>query len=154
MNDLAASLQQLQGDTLPGLLGLEWLHAEQGRIEGRLNVEPRHLAPNGYLHAASVVALADSACGFGAMASLPEGASGFTTVELKANFVGTARDGSVTCEARLIHGGRTTQLWDAEVRNDTTGKTIALFRCTQILLYPSTDTSDAGGDDAQAIPHE
>lgn len=154
MNDLAASFQQLQGDTLPGLLGLDWLHAEQGRIEGRLSVEPHHLAPNGFLHAASVVALADSACGFGAMASLPEGASGFTTVELKANFIGTARDGSVTCEARLIHGGRTTQLWDAEVRHDTTGKTIALFRCTQILLYPSTNASDAGGADAQAVPHE
>lgn len=149
MNDLAASYQQLQGGTLPGLLGLEWLHAEQGRIEGRLNVEAHHLAPNGFLHAASVVALADSACGFGAMASLPEGASGFTTVELKANLIGTARDGSVTCEARLIHGGRTTQLWDAEVRNDATGKTIALFRCTQILLYPTT-----GPADVQPAPHD
>lgn len=95
------------------------------------------MAPNGFMHAASVIALADSASGYGCVASLPPGASGFTTIELKSNFLGTARQGeTVTCEARLSHGGRTTQVWDAEVKNETSGKTIALFRCTQMLLYP------------------
>ncbi|HCK84598.1 MAG TPA: competence protein ComA, partial [Hyphomonadaceae bacterium] len=56
--------------------------------------------------------------------------NGFTTIELKANFLGTARDGAVACEARLVHGGRTTQVWDAEAKHEATGKTIALFRCT------------------------
>jgi uncharacterized protein (TIGR00369 family) len=66
--------------------------------------------------------------------SLPEGAAGFTTAELKANFIGTALAGGITCEARLLHGGRTTQVWDAEVKSEAIGKTIAVFRCTQILL--------------------
>jgi uncharacterized protein (TIGR00369 family) len=61
---------------------------------------------------------------------------GFTTAELKANFLGTAREGGVACEARLVHGGRTTQVWDAEVKNEANGKIMALFRCMQILLYP------------------
>jgi 1,4-dihydroxy-2-naphthoyl-CoA hydrolase len=93
------------------------------------------LAPNGYLHAGTVVALADTACGYGCMASLPDGATGFTTVELKTNFLGTAREGSLVCVATRLHGGRTTQVWDAIVRDGE--KTLALFRCTQLLLYGS-----------------
>jgi uncharacterized protein (TIGR00369 family) len=94
------------------------------------------MAPNGFLHAASIVALVDSACGFGAMGAMPEGGTGFTTIELKTNFLGTARDGTVTCDARMIHGGRTTQVWDATAIHAESGKTIALFRCTQMILYP------------------
>ncbi|MCU0647465.1 MAG: PaaI family thioesterase [Gemmatimonadaceae bacterium] len=93
------------------------------------------MAANGYLHAGSVVSLADTCAGFGCIAHLPTGASSFTTVELKTNFLGTARDGLVQCTARLVHGGRTTQVWDATVRHREMGKTIALFRCTQLLLY-------------------
>ena len=81
------------------------------------------------------MALADTACGYGCVMSLPQGTSGFTTAELKADFIGTAREGGVTCDARLLHAGRTTQVWDAEVKEEPTGKTIALFRCTQIVLY-------------------
>lgn len=95
------------------------------------------LAPNGYLHAGTVVALADTACGYGCIASLPDGGRGFTTIELKANFLATARDGVLECVATLLHGGRTTQVWDAVVRRDE--KTIALFRCTQLVLYESGD---------------
>jgi uncharacterized protein (TIGR00369 family) len=99
-----------------------------------LTVHPGLLAANGYLHAASIVALADTACGFGALASLPDGKDGFTTLELKTNFIATAREGDLACTASLVHGGRTTQVWDAEVRMADGGKTVALFRCTQLLL--------------------
>jgi len=102
----------------------------------RLPVREELLAPNGYLHAGTVVALADSACGYGCIASLPAGATGFTTIELKTNFLGTALDGTLFCESRCVHGGRTTQVWDASVTNEA-GKTLALFRCTQLLLYPA-----------------
>jgi uncharacterized protein (TIGR00369 family) len=91
------------------------------------------LAPNGYLHAGAIVALADTACGYGCFAFLPEGGTGFTTIELKTNFLGTAREGTLECEALRVHGGRTTQVWDATVRREA--KTIALFRCTQLILY-------------------
>jgi uncharacterized protein (TIGR00369 family) len=95
------------------------------------------MAPNGFLHAASVIALVDSACGYACVASLPEGATGFTTIELKVNYLGTAKEGDVVAgAARLVHGGRMTQVWDAEATNRTTGKTMALFRCTQMVLYP------------------
>ena len=129
------TLLDKEAGTLTDVLGIEWVEIGPGFARGRFDVRKQHLAPIGYLHAASIVALADTACGFGCLMSLPSGASGFTTVELKANFIGTAREGGVSCQARLVHGGRTTQVWDAEIKNETTDKAIALFRCTQFLLY-------------------
>jgi 1,4-dihydroxy-2-naphthoyl-CoA hydrolase len=110
---------------------------ERGRAEVRLPVRDDLLAPNGYLHAGTVVALADTACGYGCTASLPAGGTGFTTIELKTNFLGTAREGTLECVATLVHAGRTTQVWDATIRSGQ--KTIAVFRCTQLVLYESGD---------------
>lgn len=140
MDDVASLFQTRQRGTLPDLLGLEWIEIRPGFVEGRFEVREHHVAPNGFLHAASVVALADTACGYGCFAFLPEGASGFTTIELKTNFIGTARAGGVRCEAQMVHGGRTTQLWDALVKSEISGKTIAVFRCTQMILYPAPST--------------
>jgi uncharacterized protein (TIGR00369 family) len=122
-------------DRLPGLLGIQIDEVEHGRVRMRLPLRSELLAPNGYLHAGTVVALADSSCGYGCIASLPPEATGFTTIELKTNFLATALDGTLACESKLVHGGRTTQVWDATV-TDEAGKTLALFRCTQLLLYP------------------
>ena len=121
---------------LPGLLGLDITEAGPERVAGRLKVRPDLLAPNGYLHAASVIALVDTLAGYGAMANLPDGAAGFTTIELKSNFLGTARDGVVLGEAVPVHTGRTTQVWDARAWREADGREIALFRCTQMVLYP------------------
>ncbi len=130
-----AELTALGRGRLPGLLGIEVTSAETGRIDAQMQVTPQVLAPNGYLHAASVVALADTACGLGCRLALPSGASGFTTVEQKTSYLGTARSGVVRTVAVLVHGGRRTQVWDAEVFDDA-GKRIALFRCTQLVLWP------------------
>jgi len=133
---MEASSEKAFAESLPGLLGLEFPELKHGYVRGRMAIKPHHMAPNGYLHAASVIALADTACGRGAAIARPEGASGFTTIELKANFLGTANDGVVEVEARLIHGGRLTQVWDAEVRRENEPRPMALFRCTQMILYP------------------
>ena len=88
------------------------------------------------MHAGTVMTLADTAAGYGCVASLPEGADNFTTVELKSNHPGTAREGTIACVATAAHLGRTTQVWDAVVSPRETGRTIALFRCTQMFLHP------------------
>jgi uncharacterized protein (TIGR00369 family) len=135
--DRAAEFNARQKGLLPGELGIEWEEVAAGKTRGRFTVTRRHMAPNGFLHAASVIALVDTACGYACIASLPQGASGFTTIELKANYLGTAREGEVVAgRAWLVHGGRMTQVWDAEAVNETTGKTMALFRCTQMVLWP------------------
>jgi 1,4-dihydroxy-2-naphthoyl-CoA hydrolase len=135
----AADFEAAGRDLLPGLVGIEFDAVESGLVRSRLEVAPKHMAPNGFLHAASVIALADTSCGYGCQVSLPDGATGFTTVELKSNFVGTATAGEViTCRSWLVHGGRSTQVWDAEVAGGS-GKVLALFRCTQMVLYPKPE---------------
>jgi uncharacterized protein (TIGR00369 family) len=63
-------------------------------------------------------------------------------VELKTNFLGSARPGEVVeGEAVPAHIGRTTHVWDVTVTNETTGRTIALQRCTQMVLYPESRDS-------------
>jgi 1,4-dihydroxy-2-naphthoyl-CoA hydrolase len=127
------ALQQAGADLLPGLLGIEFDGADDGLVRARLELRRDHFAPNGYVHAGTVVSLADTACGYGCILNLPDGATGFTTIELKTNFLRSAKEGTITCEARLVHGGRTTQLWDATVR-DAEARTMALFRCSQLIL--------------------
>jgi len=128
------AFQERLAGTLPGWFGLDLQRVEYGLVAARLQVTPEHLAPNGYLHAGTVVTLADSCCGMGCMASMPEDVAGFTTVELKANFLRTATGGGLGCRATLAHAGRTTQVWDAAVEREEDGKPLALFRCTQYLL--------------------
>ncbi len=120
---------------LPGLVGFRATAIDEGRLDAELTVRPELRAPNGYLHAATIIALADTACGYGCLAHLPDGAENFTTIELKTNFLGTARDGTITCAARAVHLGRTTQVWDATVARKDDRTVIALFRCTQMVLY-------------------
>lgn len=118
----------------PELIGVEFLELEHGRVDLRMGVHTGLLAPNGYLHGGAVTALADTACGCGAIVTIADDTAGFATMSLQCNFVGTALSGSVRCEARLAHGGRTTQVWDAIVRREEDQRQIALFRCTQLLL--------------------
>jgi uncharacterized protein (TIGR00369 family) len=132
------SLNERGKGRLPALFGFRVMAVEQGLVVAELDIRPELLAPNGFLHAATVVALADTACGYGCIAHLPEGADNFTTVELKSNFIGTAREGALTCIAKPAHLGRTTQVWDATVTRHADGGTIALFRCTQMILAPRT----------------
>ena len=127
-------------------LGPEVLELGDGVSAMRCEIQERHLASNGYLHAASVVALADTTAGYGCMANLPEGAEGFTTLELKSNHVSTLLTGAMGPAGRLSHGGRTTQVWDVTVSGKETGKTVALFRCTQFLLYPRVERASLVSD--------
>jgi 1,4-dihydroxy-2-naphthoyl-CoA hydrolase len=124
------------GDNLPGWFGIQVTEVAEGRLAMQFPIRQHHLAPNGYLHAASVIALADTAAGYATIAHLPDGATNFTTIELKANFVGTTTDGTLHAEARAVHLGRTTQVWDAVVTHAESGRTLALFRCTQMILWP------------------
>ena len=136
---MTKTLEQLNArnqGTLPGLIGIEFTGVESGQVSSRLPLRRELLAPNGFLHAAVVIAIADTTCGYGTFTDLPKGAQNFTTIELKSNFLGTAREGTIACVATRVHNGRTTQIWDAQVTDEASGKNLALFRCTQLILYP------------------
>ena len=130
------SLNERAVGRLPGLFGLRVTRLDERELAMQMQIQPQMLAPNGFLHAASVIALADTACGFSTIAHLPDGAESFTTIELKCNFLGTATEGLLEAVATGVHLGRTTQVWDATVRETASGKALALFRCTQMVLWP------------------
>ena len=127
-------LHERQKGSLPGLLGVRVTGLEEGALTAELTVRSELLAPNGFLHAATVIGLADTACGYACLAHLPDNARNFTTIELKSNFLGTSTEGTIRAVAEAVHLGRSTQVWDATVTAPD-GKTMALFRCTQIVLY-------------------
>jgi 1,4-dihydroxy-2-naphthoyl-CoA hydrolase len=131
----ASDITRMMEGTLPGHLGVEAVELGENFLKARLPLKPEHFAPNGFVHAGSIITLADTAAGIACMAHLPEGALSFTTLELKANFTGAARSGTLHCEARALHLGKTTQVWDATVHGDG-GQMVASFRCTQLILYP------------------
>jgi len=135
--DLSAADFNRRGEgRLPGHLGIVVEAVAPDEVRMSLPVAPHLLAPNGFLHAGALVTLADTAAGYGCVANLPAGANGFTTIELKSNHLATTLDGHVGCTARPAHVGRTTQVWDATVTHRESGRTLALFRCTQMVLYP------------------
>lgn len=135
--DLSAADFNRRGEgRLPGHLGIVVEAVAPDEVRMSLPVAPHLLAPNGFLHAGALVTLADTAAGYGCVANLPAGANGFTTIELKSNHLATTLDGHVDCTARPAHVGRTTQVWDATVTHRESGCTLALFRCTQMVLYP------------------
>ncbi len=136
MSTAAEEFNRRGEGNLPGHLGLRILAIDKAEVRAELPVRQALMAPNGFLHAGSLVTLADTCCGYGCVVNLPAGASGFTTVELKSNHLGTTLDGTVDCVARPAHVGRTTQVWDATLTHRESGRTLALFRCTQMVLYP------------------
>jgi 1,4-dihydroxy-2-naphthoyl-CoA hydrolase len=138
VSELREKLTQAMDGRLPAMFGIELLRVAHGEVDARLELRPEHLAPNNFLHAATVIAIADSACGMGCIATLPKEAGGFTTIELKTNFIGTAVEGALRCEARMAHGGSRTQVWDASVSREEDERVIAMFRCTQFIL-PAED---------------
>jgi 1,4-dihydroxy-2-naphthoyl-CoA hydrolase len=128
-------LNDLGTGHFPAHVGIVFTAASKEEIRSEFRVRPHLMAPNGYLHAGSIVTLADTTAGYGCRICLPEDAVGFTTIELKSNHLSTAREGTIECVARPVHVGRTTQVWDAVVTHRESGKRIALFRCTQLVLY-------------------
>ena len=120
---------------LPGHLGIVITEVSASRVSGELPVVDSVMAPNGYMHAGTIVSLADTVSGYGCVANLPADAAGFTTIELKSNHLGTALNGTIVAVATPVHRGKTTQVWDALVTHKESGRTLALFRCTQMILY-------------------
>jgi len=139
----AENFNQFGAGKLPGHLRIIITHVSATEIAAELEITETLMAPNGFLHAGTVITLADTCAGYGCIVNLPPGATGFTTIELKSNHLGTAREGTIVSSAKPAHLGKTTHVWDAIVSHKESGKTMALFRCTQLILYARAAAKDA-----------
>ncbi len=128
-------------DRLPGFLGMRSVELNKERSVLEMEITDKVRNFSGGVHGGSVVALADTAAGYGCYANLPVGATGFTTLELKCNFIGMARTEKIRCIAVCIHRGKTTQVWDSTVCDGDTDRAIAEFRCTQFILYAKSESA-------------
>ena len=127
----AATAEVLPG-TFPGDLGIEVVAIEDGRVEGRLLIDRRHLHPGGYVHGGVWVAFADTVAAWGTMRHLAAN-HGFTTAELKVNVFAAGRIGDeLKGVGTPLHIGARTQVW--EVRIHRGERLAANFICTQIVL--------------------
>ena len=123
-------------ECLPELLGIQLIDVGDQWLTASLELTPHHLNPaHSSTHAATMVALADTASGWGCLAHLPKDASSFTTVDLSSNLFRAVTAGTLYCRATMLHGGRTTQIWDAIVTDESDRK-LSAFRCTELILYP------------------
>lgn len=130
-----AAFNELGKGHFPEVLGIVIIEVSEGRMVAEMAVKQELFAPNNFLHAGSIVTMADTVAGYSTISNLPETAKSFTTLELKSNFMGAIREGTLICESMAEHMGRTTQVWRVEVKNKATGKLLAVFSCTQLVLY-------------------
>ena len=132
---------QTDSDNLPGVMGIRCIELGDTHSIMEMKVQQQHMNLMDSIHGGSVVSLADTAAGYGTYSNLPQGAQGFTTIELKCNFIRAITEGTLRCRADCIHQGKTTQVWDATVVDAHSGRKIAEFRCTQMILYPRENTN-------------
>jgi len=131
---LDVARERISRDPLATWIGYQLDELEPGRIAARMMAEPKHIAPNGFLHACVSIALADISCGIGATALLHGPNEKIVTIELKTNHISTSLMGMLLCYAKVRHAGSNTHVWDADVIAAATNKPIMVFRCTQMVL--------------------
>ena len=117
-------------------LGMGFTKVEEDEVIAHIPLQQHHSGWHGTLQAGTLFALADSYAGYGCVKSLPQGASGFTTIETKNNFLAMTNAGVIRCVATPVHKGRTTQVWDAVVSSTDEAKELCYYRCTQLILWP------------------
>lgn len=110
-------------------LGIEIVTLEKNRVVMTMPVDERTHQPAGYLHGGASVLLAETAASIGGFLNVNEEEEAVFGVEINANHLKSKREGVVTATATPIHIGRTTQVWNIDIRDEQDAK-ICISRCT------------------------
>lgn len=128
-----AQINQRIAGMFPGTMGVEVTEVTPDRITGKLKVTPALCTAGDTLHGGAYMAFADTLGAVATLANMPANAR-TTTIESKTNFLGAAPVGStVTGEATAFHKGRTTQVWQTQIRSEA-GKLLAVVTQTQMVI--------------------
>ena len=120
------------GKGLPGHLGMEFLEITPDRVVARLTVSEKLMTVTGTVHGGTLMAFADTVGAAGTVANLAEGQR-TATLESKTNFIAGCREGTVQAEAKPIHKGKRTHVWQTRV-TDESGRLLSLTIQTQMIL--------------------
>lgn len=129
---------QLSRETLMSTLGIQVTEATPDRVVAQMEVTPRHHQPFGFLHGGASVALAETVASIGAYLAAPEGHTSFG-LEINANHLRSVRSGKVTAIATPLHKGRTTHVWNIEIR-DEQSRLVCVSRCTLAIVAARGDS--------------
>ncbi|MEB3197768.1 MAG: hotdog fold thioesterase [Candidatus Sericytochromatia bacterium] len=124
-----AAMQQASQGTLTDVLGIELLAVGRDLVRARMPVTRAVHQPFGLLHGGASVVLAETVASIGAWMNVDQQREIAVGLEINANHLRAVRDGSVSAEARPIHRGRTTQVWEVHIR-DAKDRLVCISRCT------------------------
>ena len=128
MNQMLADTQ-----TLVKTLEIDVLEASPEKVVATMPVQPKVHQPFGLLHGGASVALAETVASIGAFLSVADQGLMAVGLEINANHLRGVRDGIVTATATPIHKGRTTQVWNIEIK-DQNDKMVCISRCTLAIV--------------------
>ena len=113
-------------------LGIELVEVTPDRVLARLKVSEKLMTVTGTVHGGTLMAFADTIGAAGTAANLAEGQR-TATLESKTNFIAACRSGTVQAEAKPIHKGKRTHVWQTRV-TDESGRLLSLTTQTQMVL--------------------
>ena len=120
-------------NTLGETLGMEITLCEKGLVEITMPVDHRTHQPLGLLHGGASVALAETAATIGGMFLICEENKTLVGVEINANHIKSIKTGIVKATGRVIHQGKTTQVWEIRI-TDEKNRLICISRCTLAVV--------------------
>lgn len=129
-----ALLTQTSANTAASYLGIEFIEVGDDYIVGRVPVDARTRQPFGLLHGGVSVVLAETLGSIGAYYSCTPGHQ-TVGLDINANHLRGVSSGWVTGTARAVHLGRTTQVWQVDMRDDA-GRLSCVSRITMAVLVP------------------
>ena len=130
--DLAA-LTALGAESMPGLLGIEFVDAGDDWLKARMPVDRRTHQPYGRLHGGASVALAETIASVGGAMTVDPSVSAVVGLEINANHTRPAKDGFVYGTAKAEALGRTTQVWTIRI-TDEQDRLVCLSRITLAVI--------------------
>lgn len=127
-------LTAISAHTAVSHLGIEFLEVGDDFIRARVPVDARTVQPYGLLHGGVSVVLAETLGSCGAAYAAPEGHR-VVGLDINANHLKGVSSGWVTGTAKAVHVGRSTQVWQIELRNEA-GELTCVSRLTMAVLTP------------------
>ncbi len=119
--------------TLMEQLGIEYVTVEDGYVKAKMPVDERTKQPMGLLHGGGSLALAETVGGIGSALIVDLGINDVRGSHMSANHIRAAKDGWVFAEARLLHRGRNTHIWNIDI-SDEEGMLVSTCRLTNFII--------------------
>ena len=130
---IKAKCAERHDNTLLKSLGIEIIEISKNSVTGKMPIDARTHQIYGYLHGGASVAFAETLCSIGAAANIDVTKQKALGMEINANHLRVMESGWVQGEAKPIHLGKKTQIWEIKITDDE-NKLVCISRCTMVIV--------------------